>query len=174
MPGDKIVIRDKKLKEVSKPDGKVYKFLRKGVPALFRLQLFDGEKPRANQKYTLVVDGRKLSGQTDANGVLEQHIPTDAVEGEVIIGPDNLRLELSFGQLNPADEIIGIQQRLRNLGFDCGEPSGEMDAATVEALLAFQRRFGLKATGKADEATLEKLRKLHDSDEKFPDDIKTA
>src|SRR2546421_5458061 len=62
MPGDILVIPDKQPKEVSRPTDNVHKFQRKGIPALFRLQIFDIEEPRANQNYTLDVDGQHYEG----------------------------------------------------------------------------------------------------------------
>ena len=53
VPGDVVVIPDKKVKQEKRPTGKRHKFRRKGIPALFRLQLFDGDSPRKNQDYQL-------------------------------------------------------------------------------------------------------------------------
>ncbi|MGH9900503.1 MAG: hypothetical protein ACRD68_01550, partial [Pyrinomonadaceae bacterium] len=94
LPGDVIHIRDKRLKEVDKPTGQKHVFRRKGIPALYRLQIFDIEEPRARQKYRLLVDGKLFEGETDARGVLEQYIPATSKEGELTIGPDNFRVLL--------------------------------------------------------------------------------
>ncbi len=138
MPGDVVAIRDKRLKEVDKPTTKKHVFRRKGIPALYRLQLFDIEKPRANQKYRLVVDGQPYEGWTDDHGVLEEYIPATSKEGELIIGKDNFRLLIKFGYLDPINETTGVQKRLNNLGYDCGEPDGDLNDATKAALKAFQ------------------------------------
>jgi N-acetylmuramoyl-L-alanine amidase len=168
MPGDIVIIRDKQLKEVKKQTGSLHKFRRKGIPVLFRLQLFDIEEPRANQEYSLDVDGQKYSRKTDSRGVLEQTIPANSKKGVLIIGPDELRLEIDFGYLDPINEISGIQKRLNNLGFYCGTPDNTLNHATKQALLEFQRRFRLQETGEADSATVAKLTELHDKNELFP------
>jgi hypothetical protein len=168
MPGDILFIPDKKPKEVSRSTNEVHKFKRKGIPALFRLQLFDVEEPRANQEYTLDVDGQQYKGKTDSRGVLEQTIPTDSKNGVLIIGPEEFRLEIDFGYLDPINEISGVKKRLNNMGYDCGKPNNETDEKTETQLKLFQKRFGLEETGEADSKTLEKLEELHDDPKEFP------
>ena len=169
LPGDVLVIPDLRLKEVTKPDAKKHRFKRKGVPAKFRLQVFDGELPRANQKYQLVIDGKSSSGAADGQGVLELYVPPQAQEGLVRIGPDNFQFTLRFGHLNPISDITGVQNRLANLGFlDQDAVSGEWDDATKSALGEFQTRFQLPVTGQADQATRDKLQAVYDRPGKFP------
>ena len=168
MPGDVVVIPDKTLKHVAAATGKRHVFRRKGIPALYRVQLFDVESPRANQAYKLTVDdGTPLEGSTDANGILEQYVSASAKQGELVIGPDAFTIALDFGHLDPITEISGVQKRLNNLGFFCGEPDGELNDDTIIALCDFQIRFGLEETGEADEATLAKLAELHDTGATF-------
>lgn len=168
MPGDVVVIRDLRLKEVDKPTGRQHVFRRKGIPALYRLQVFDVEEPRANQKYRLTVDGQLHEGRTDAHGVLQEYIPAHSKEGELIIGPDEFRALLKFGYLDPINEFIGVQKRLNNLGYDCGEANGEVNDLTKSALKDFQRRFGLRESGEPDQATVAKLEEMHDYPTEFP------
>lgn len=170
LPGDVLVIPDKREKSVSKPGEKRHRFRRKGVPAQFRLQLFDIEKPRANQDYQLDVDGRLIKGKTDGDGVLLEFVPPGAREGLLTIGPDRFELIIQFSQLDPVGEVIGVQKRLNNLGFHCGEPDGELNEATEDALADFQERFGLEVTGEIDDSTREKLDELHTKSRKLPPD----
>lgn len=168
MPGDILFIPDKRPKEVSRSTNEVHKFQRKGIPALFRLQLFDIEEPRANQKYTLDVDGKKYEGKTDSRGVLEQSIPANSKKGVLIIGPEEYQLEIDFGYLDPINEIAGVKKRLNNMGYDCGKPNNEPDENMKTQLRLFQKRFGLQETGEADSETLKKLEQLHDNPKEFP------
>ena len=170
MPGDVLVIPDKRLKEVRRETNNVHKFQRKGIPAIFRLQLFEIEEPRANQKFTLEVDGQRFEGQTDSRGVLEQAVPANSKKGVLIIGPDELRLELDFGHLDPINEISGVKKRLNNMGYDCGAPTGEMNDELRSQLKKFQKRFELEETGEADAETIKKLEELHDNPKEFPAD----
>jgi N-acetylmuramoyl-L-alanine amidase len=168
MPGDVLIIPDKRLKEVRRETNSVHKFQRKGIPALFRLQLFELEEPRANQKFTLEVDGQLFEGQTDSRGVLEQAIPANSKKGILMIGPPELRLEIDFGYLDPINEIAGVKKRLDNMGYDCGEINNKADDQLQAQLKLFQKRFGLEETGEADAPTLKKLEELHDHPKEFP------
>lgn len=168
MPGDIVVIPDKLPKEVNRETNNVHKFQRKGIPAVFRLQMFEMEEVRANQKYCLTVDGRQFNGQTDSRGVLQEFIPTDSKKGLLIIGPDEYCLEIDFGYLDPINEISGVKKRLNNLGYDCGETGNKIDDNMQSQLKLFQKRFGLEETGEADSATVKKLEELHDTPKEFP------
>lgn len=167
MPGDILVIPDKRPKEVIRETNNVHKFQRKGIPAVFRLQIFEVEEPRANQRYTLEVDGSQFDGQTDSRGVLQQSIPTNSKKGVLVIGPDEFRLEINFGYLDPIDEIAGVKKRLNNMGYDCGETTNQGDEKMRSQLKHFQKRFGLEETGEADSETLKKLEKLHDNPKEY-------
>ena len=142
---------------------------------MFRLQVFDLVAARANQEYTLTIDAAlKLEGKTDEQGVVEQYVPTGAKRGELVIGPDAFRLELRFGHLDPHDELTGIQHRLNNIGFACGQPDGTLNEATRQALMEFQFATGLEPTGEADPATVEKLAEVHDQVGRAPREQRTT
>lgn len=172
MPGDVVVIPDKVQKKVKKPVEQSHKFRRKGVPAIYRLQLFDGEEPRRNQKYSLSVNGKFVDGQLDGLGVLETFLPPSARYGRLVLKNDeglvDEIIELDFGHLDPVTEVSGVQKRLNNLGFACGEPDGSLNMKTYKALRAFQTRYGLDVTGQIDEATRNKLVELHDDVHEIP------
>jgi hypothetical protein len=168
MPGDVLVIPDKRPKEVRRATNNVHKFQRKGIPAILRLQLFEIEEPRANQKFTLEVDGQTFQGQTDSRGVLEQAIPANSKKGVLIVGPDELCLKLDFGYLDPINEISGVKKRLTNMGYDCGAPTNEMTDELRNQLKLFQKRFELEETGEISAQTLQKLEELHDNPKEFP------
>lgn len=169
MPGDVVVIPDKVIKELPRPVDQKHLFVRIGMRALYRLQVFDFETPRACQDYTLVIDNKlTYTGTTDKSGVLEHQIPANSRKGELTIGEDQAVLQILFGYLDPIEETVGLQKRLMNLGFYSGKANGEFDDATAEALKSFQRRFGLPATGQKDDDTIEKLRNMHDQISEFP------
>ncbi len=167
-PGDIVFVPALRPKEVIVAADKRHRFRRLGVPAKFEIQLFRGELPRANEPYRLIVDGHEKPGTTDGNGNLCEWVPPDIREGTLIVGTDRVRYQLQFGYLDPADEITGIQQRLRNLGFDSDDEEGTLGASTQAALRAFQRRFGLKESGEPDPATVRTLKDMHDYVNKFP------
>jgi peptidoglycan hydrolase-like protein with peptidoglycan-binding domain len=64
----------------------------------------------------------------------------------------------THGQTAPTpDRIRDIQQALTKAGSYKGEPTGKLDAATLDALKNFQTTQNLPPTGKLDARTLEKL-----------------
>lgn len=169
MPGDVVTIPEKEIKELPRTTDQRHTFRRKGMLALYRLQVFDFEEPRAGQDYTLVIDDSlTFHGKTDKSGTLEHYVPANARKGDLIIGEAQAQLSINFGYLDPIEETTGIQKRLINLGFLDGEASGQVDSATEEALKSFQRRFGLKVTGTVDGNTIEKLQGMHDFISEFP------
>ena len=174
MPGDVVVIPDKRQRLEKRPTGQTHRFRRKGIPAIFRFQIFDMHIPRASQHYTLTVDGVELRGTTDGSGILEQYIPAQAKEGKLVIGDDKFQLNFQFGYLDPVNELSGIQKRLNNLGYDCETEDGTLNDATTQALLAFQRASDLPRTGEADAATKKKLEEIHDAPYKYPEDRQGA
>jgi len=54
-------------------------------------------------------------------------------------------------------EVERVQNALKQMGHDPGPTDGVMGARTREALRAYQKKQGLDATGRLDDATLAKL-----------------
>jgi peptidoglycan hydrolase-like protein with peptidoglycan-binding domain len=92
-------------------------------------------------------------------------MPADATSGELTItlvdGAAPLKWPLAIGSLGPHKETKGAQNRLRNLGFECGKPDGTVGPGTKEAVQAFQKKNGLTAKGDLDDPTREKLLANH-------------
>ncbi|MCH7812390.1 MAG: peptidoglycan-binding protein [Planctomycetes bacterium] len=124
------------------------------------------DEPRANVPYRLIIDREQYTGNSDANGYIQCPIPGNAKRGELILNPgtkDEERYPLKLGQVSPITEIVGLRERLANLGFEC---AGEGDKITPDleaAITAFQAYCGLDVTGKPDEATRDKLLEMHGS-----------
>lgn len=170
LPGDELVIPDKREKEVERPTGAMHRFRLRGVPAKYRVQLVSRGQPIANCPYVLTIDEMtELSGKTDAKGVIDVFVPPDSRRGLLRVdrSPDdsNLILEISFGCVDPIEEISGVQKRLTNLGYDCGPPDGTKNESTRAALLLFQHRHGLAETGELNNDTRELIGRLHDTRE---------
>jgi hypothetical protein len=62
-----------------------------------------------------------------------------------------------------------LQSRLTAHGYPCGLIDGDIGDKTIAALRAFQRSRKLPATGKADEATVEALRRSSSNGPGLPD-----
>lgn len=162
-PGDEVVIPDKKARKESVSADQKHKFRRKGVPAMLRLEFVDDQgNPRGNVSYVLDIDGQSFSGNTDGEGKIEQRIPPNAKQGQLRLGDDGSEVyNIRLGSLDPVSETTGVQQRLKNLGYECGSVDGEAGPKTREALMAFQKKHELSETGEIDQQTLDKLQQLH-------------
>lgn len=162
-PGDSIFIPEKEEKQEIGSTKQKHRFRKKGVPAKLRLRLMRNNRPRANEFYVLEVDGNLLTGTTDAEGKLEQSISPNAKKGKLFIGKKREEFILNLGQMDPMNELRGIQKRLNNLGFQCGPENGVLTTQTTEALKAFQKKHQLTESGEADEATKNKLLEIYGS-----------
>jgi N-acetylmuramoyl-L-alanine amidase len=69
---------------------------------------------------------------------------------------------LSYAVRHPyvGDDVAGLQQRLIEMGFDCGRSDGVFGPRTENALRDFQRNVGLPADGTCGPATLRALHQL--------------
>jgi lipoprotein-anchoring transpeptidase ErfK/SrfK len=63
----------------------------------------------------------------------------------------------AFAQAPPADDVLLLQVLLDRVGFSTGEIDGRAGANVRRALAAFQSAHDLQATGRADEATRQRL-----------------
>jgi len=166
LAGDVLTIPDKEIKEISKATEQEHKFRKKGVPEKFRLVIRDeDDQPRANLRYTLVVDGVAFQGVTEADGSIEQSIPPEAEEARLTLheAEHESIYVLPLGDLDPISELSGVQMRLRNLNYYNGEIDGALNEKTELALQEFQRHYGLEPTGNLDETTRKKLEEAHAS-----------
>lgn len=162
MPGDIVYVREKEEKEESCESEKKHRFKRKGVPEKLRIQFLDEEdKPRANEAYTLEIDGALSEDETDQEGKVEIWIPPNAKEGKLTFRESGEEYELDLGELDPIEEITGVQARLGNLGFYDGDIDGKMSDELENAIRDFQEKKGLESTGKLDEPLRKKLEQAY-------------
>ncbi len=163
-PGDVVFVPAKEGKEICCVTEQRHQFRKKGVLSNLQIQLLDEEEePRANVEYVININGQFHRGLTTADGWIRRSIPSDAKRGELIVIEGDIQEEyqLNLGYLDPVDQDIGVQQRLNNLGFDCGEPDGKIGQRTQEALKEFQRKYNLIESGRADQATRAKLKEVY-------------
>lgn len=164
LPGDVVYVREKELKEVSGASEQRHRFRRKGIPEILRLRFVDeDDEPRGGINYVVEVDGTLLKGTTNGDGVLEKQIPPNAKRATISLeseeGPEVMEVEL--GHLDPVSEITGVQGRLNNLGYLCGDEQGELGEHTRHAISRFQADHSLKVTGEPDDRTRKELEKAH-------------
>jgi len=77
-------------------------------------------------------------------------------------GDNPFKLNILIDHLDPADEISGIQGRLKNLGFDPGPIDGIAGSRTYEALNRYQRLNDC-TIGEPDKQTIAHLKRNHKS-----------
>jgi N-acetylmuramoyl-L-alanine amidase len=164
--GDRVFIPNREMRhEASAVDAK-HSFKVSRPKAWLRLAVKDAAgEALAGKKYELAVAGTAVSGKLTVDGVIEQAVPVDTNEGKLTVWMDETATQvwdLKIGHMDPAGEVSGIQARLNNLGFDCGEPDGVLDDDTKSAVRAFQGLTGLEATGEIDDACRGKLLSFYD------------
>lgn len=171
LPGDRVTIPTRRKTEEEGASGQKHKFQRSGPTKVLRLKL---DEPRTNKfskkSYELKIqkpgscDGDYLifSGSLDDGGCLEEKIPVAAVKGMLVVETDGnpFKLHLLIDHLDPADEISGIQGRLKNLGFDPGPIDGIAGSRTYAALNTYQRLKDCKI-GEPDKQTIALLKRNH-------------
>ncbi|WP_437817497.1 peptidoglycan-binding domain-containing protein [Sorangium sp. So ce1078] len=166
-PGDMLAVPDLRLREEACATGRRHVFRRRGVPTVFRAQLYDRGEARRNEPYELEVDGRLYTGQTDDEGKIEVYLPNGARRGRLVVNRGEVDAEVRFGHMDPITEIAGVQKRLANLGFEVGAIDGVMHARLSAALRAFQTLVGLAPTAELDDETRAALADCHDLPDKL-------
>jgi len=155
-PGDVVHVPEPRSNWLEGSTEKRHTFRRKGVPHVLKVQIMSVTGPVADMPYWIVVDGQAGDGKTDPDGWLRHPIPPNARIARV--GMENgLEYQLDLGRLDPVDEVIGVQQRLKNLGFYDGRMDGALGPETVAALRRFQGSHDLEPTGEADDGTTQQL-----------------
>jgi hypothetical protein len=93
-------------------------------------------------------------------------------EEELEVNPEIYEtIILRPAHLDPAHTVEGVQDRLRNLGYGCGDEHGTIGVQTEWAITEFQHDHGLPPTGKIDvtpgagDLTLEKLMEIFSESE---------
>jgi len=159
--GDVIFIPEKQTRDQPCGTDQRHTFVHKGIPEMFHIVLKAGDHPVANTSYIMSIDGKLVSGTTGADGDLEQPIVPNAKQATLWLGPKRLEYEIRLGNLDPLDEIEGVQARLNNIGFPCGDVDGVKGPVTTAALKRFQRSEGIPETGEIDQKTLQALEAAH-------------
>jgi N-acetylmuramoyl-L-alanine amidase len=165
LEGDVVEVRDLRRKDEPGETERRHRFRRKGVPEILRIVIEDEQgEPRAHLPYRLEIDGSVRRGRTDAEGMLREPIIPGARDGRLFVGEQGAEEEypLDLGWLDPVTELRGVQQRLKNLGYDC-VVDGQPGAQTEQAIRQFQTNHELAPTGEADEATRQALETEHGS-----------
>lgn len=163
--GDMVFIPSLEPKLVAAATGRRHTFTRieRWVPV--RVQFREGGSNRPFISCSWSVDGGpREKGLLDEAGLFEIEVPPETREVEVSLylaeGVEE-HYQLQLRHLDPPSETRGVQQRLQNLGYDCGALDGDFGERTQAALGAFQRAQGLEPTGELDPDTQARLKEVH-------------
>ncbi len=168
LPGDCIFIPDMEPKDYSRVTGKKHSFKLHRQPTVVRIVIADEKgKPFSGNKYRLTIGYKTYEGTTGSDGLIDQKVEADEEQGELTVwwkGESQIlacNWTLHIGHLDPVDEPTGIQARLNNLGFDCGDVDGIIGPITESAIRAFQEEHSLAVDGIAGPKTQAKLKEVH-------------
>ena len=162
--GDVVLIPDKEIKTVDASTDMLHRFQLNTAKTRFRVRI----QFNVPFTYHLVIDGTAFDGTLEDGEIIDVPIAPDAQNGKLSIWPnsemkdDPLEFDVTLGDLDPIDEVSGVQARLRNLGFDCRAIDGVIGSRTERALRAFQNFAELEVTGRIDAPTRDALLLRHD------------
>ncbi len=167
LPGDRLFIPDKEVKEESGGTEKRHRFQVTAEKLTLRLALEDlYRKPIANAKCELRVENDVFTLTTSGQGKIEQDIkPTDERAFLTIKDPqtpvNEIQIPVMIGHLDPVEEVSGQKTRLANLGYYAGRIDGQDDPAFRLAVEEFQCEHGLTVDGVCGPKTQSKLKTVH-------------
>jgi len=161
--GDEVFLPDCRPKDVPARTDARHVFMRRGIPAKYRAQIFGvGGTARADEPYSFSIDGQAQRGRTDADGVIDIFLPPGAQRGQLRMDKDGWTLAIIFALMAPEGTVAGAQMRLANLGFYDTDPTGVVDEPARRALIRFQVAAALPVTCEFDAATLAAIARCHD------------
>lgn len=134
----------------------------------FKIKVADAmHEPYADRHYVLLAGSEKLEGETGADGDIDVSIPESATTVDLMVWvgeyptSEKRRFQVTVEELGAPDTPAGAQLRLRNLGFFAGEAEAELTQAGKDALRAFQFAHEIEPSGDLDATTVEKLKEVH-------------
>lgn len=163
LPGDRVAIKQIQFEDPSSPTDQLNPFQLGLEPTFLRIRVLDDDTPMAGRPFTLTVGGVTTTGVVTADGTVQAQISATATSGFLTVGAGSepLQIKLNLGKLDPVENNKGVQQRLNNLGFDCGGIDGIIGPRTRGAIRNFQGKNGLNIDGKLSPETRALLKSQH-------------
>jgi N-acetylmuramoyl-L-alanine amidase len=165
--GDVVKVPDKEPGKDSGGDSKKHRFKAKGLVTHLRFLVedFDGTAI-GNKRYKLEVGGESFEDTTGGDGLVEQMVSASATEGKLTIWLDDEKTRaimwpLEIGNLDPHEEISGVQARLNNLGFNSGPVDGINGKLTKAAVKDFNAKHSIAGGEVISTDTRNKLKQLY-------------
>lgn len=159
--GDEVAIPEPEDKHVSVAPGGRHVFVLHNMRCDFEVTLRLNDKLRTGVAWVLEVGGETIKGETGEDGTVRASIPARARTGVLRLPKSKDEYPIAFGDLDPSDTTRGVQSRLASLAYYRHRIDGDAGPWTARALRAFQIDEELPLTGKADEATTERLREKY-------------
>ncbi|GAB6260791.1 peptidoglycan-binding protein [Photobacterium sp. R1] len=109
--------------------------------------------PYSDSQYEIKFGDEKVSGKTNEFGFVPFNFETDEQQVIVSFSPDKdvehiqHRMAVNLNQMADDSEVIGLQQRLSNLGVYYGKIDGEFGEKTKNAIKEIQFSHQCKITG---------------------------
>jgi hypothetical protein len=114
----------------------------------------DEDGPWKNERYTVAELEPEKVRETDGNGEIRLQVPLLTPSLTLsFIDRDHEEI-LRIGDLDPPITLSGIRQRLDGLGFFDASIQDDTGDGLALAILLFQRKHGLKQTGRLDKDTV--------------------
>jgi hypothetical protein len=166
--GDDVAIPDKRTHIELGATAEKHQFKRLATPAVVSLVIEDAaQQPLTNVPWRVNIDGKQQEGVTGSDGLIEVTFSPTSKRGTLHLqqSPQDEEdvYQLDIGHLDPISEPHGVQQRVTNLGFACGDIDGDLGPISMEALDAFRVSKGLEPGGPIDNQTRYALKDAHRS-----------
>jgi len=128
---------------------------------ILRIRMQDHGQPIGGEDYEIRVDGTIFAaGQTASDGLIEEPVPGTSLEALVRLPRLGIERVISLGPTEsfpPVSTILGVQLRLRQLGFFFGTADGQGGPQTNGAIRAFKISQRLPADSVLDQRTRQAL-----------------
>jgi len=167
-PGDELFIPDRDVRVEDRVTDQRHRFVMKGPQLKLRLTIEDlYERPVANARCELHIEGQMHQLTTDVKGKIEVDISSPSELGHLIVKTnetpiDNVTIPVKIGHLDPVEELSGQKARLANLGYHFTAIEAVQSPAEFRlAVEEFQCDHGLLVDGKCGPQTQAKLKAVH-------------
>jgi hypothetical protein len=169
-PGDLLYVPDEARERLPIEPGTINAYVARipRMPVAVKLQV--GGAPLSKERYRILGLGPDpIAGATDEDGYLRTEVAVHVREIEVQLVDRKRTLRVRVGNMDPINELAGLQKRLQHLGFYQATRGGSENfeakdpPAVKAALAAFQSSRKLPATGHLDDDTRAALIAAHGS-----------
>ena len=170
LPGDVVVIPDKKIKHELIATEQRHRFSVRFLRLRLRIRLLGlDSKPAAGVNVDITIDGSITPVTTSGKGEVEELLSPEAHKGliqfkdERMVFEQQISIEVRVGHLDPIEENSGQRGRLNALGYDAGDPAqvGDPNLAFRSAVEEFQCDQGLTVDGIVGPRTRKKLQDVY-------------